>query len=464
MENGKWRKLIRKKVEKEKGILFPIPFFPFSLFPFPPSIFPFPSLRLRSGQAAIFLALFVVQLFLAGCTALPDLPLLSTPTPTATPQPTATATPAPTATSTATQTPTPTQTPAVVILKTPRPRDRTAPEPTPAGDLIAYSEHLDFYAEPDNYWGQHIDDIGPAIEGELRRVAARLRARLPEEHVAVSIQAPSTSPLVRGMNCPARGLYYGPDQSRPLLMIFADENTSRVQVLAVAAHELAHHLTFAKLGEGGDILLSEGLANWASRDTWSAWQGWPSFAAAVRDYRRRRIYLPLEGTLNFDPGVARELGLSDCFALRDLRYNEWAAFVSYLIGRYGFETIAKLWETAPANQRPARQLRPPERTPIVPPRSRPSVPGNRRPSRPQRAPTVDYAGVLGKDLQELEQDWLESLDRLQAQREPAMCEGLPTEPFFTSVRRPSVIRGGDQRNYTTIDNSQLTIDNWQFTP
>lgn len=429
MENGNRR---MEKVDKEKSGKEPalslskgkrpslsdplFPFSPFSLFPFPPSIFPFPSLRLRSGQASIFLFLFVVQLSLAGCTVLPNLPLPTTPTPTATPQPTSTATPKPTATPTATQTPTPTPTPAIVILKTPRPRDRTAPEPTPAGDLIAYSDHLDFYAESDNYWRQHIDNIGPAIEGELLRVAGRLQADLPESRIPVSIQAPSTSPLVRGMDCPARGLYYGPTSGTPLLTIFADESTSRVQVLAVAAHELAHHLTQTKFGDGGDVLLSEGLANWASRDTWSLWQGWPSFDAAVREYRRLDIYLPLDETLNFDPDIAGELGLSDCLALRDLRYNEWSSFVNYLIDRYGFAIIAELW-SATLEPRPLLDRdRRPGAAPTVPAQRRP-IPGRPVPSRPERAPTVNYASVLGKDLQELEQDWLQSLDRLQARRE-----------------------------------------------
>ncbi|MFQ5596154.1 MAG: hypothetical protein ACE5HA_18585, partial [Anaerolineae bacterium] len=350
-------------------------------------------IRWRAGAAsmprpALLATILVVQLFLAGCTTLPNLPLLPTPTATAT------ATPAPTATATATRTPIPTPTPAIVILKTPGPRDRTAPEPTPAGDLIAYSDHLDFYAEADNYWAQRIDDIGPAIEGELLRVAGRLQADLPESRIPVSIQSPSTSPLVRGMDCPARGLYYGPTSGTPLLIIFADESTSRVQVLAVAAHELAHHMTETKFGDGGDVLLSEGLANWASRDTWSAWQGWPSFDAAVREYRRLNIYLPLDQTLNFDPGVAGELGLGDCFALRDLRYNEWSSFVDYLINRYGFEIIDELWQASLEEERPSGRGRLPGAIPTPPARRRP-IPGRPVPSRPERAPTVNYAGVLG---------------------------------------------------------------------
>ncbi|MFQ5854676.1 MAG: hypothetical protein ACE5LU_03390 [Anaerolineae bacterium] len=368
-------------MEKEKGLLFPISFFPFSLFPFPPSSFPFPS--------SIFLFLFVVQLVLAGCTTLSNLPHFPTPTPTSTPQPAPTPTPLPTATPTATPTPMPTPTPAVVVLKTPVPRDLTAPEPTPAGDLIAYTQHLDFYAQQEDYWAQRIGDLGPAIEGELRRVAGRLQTDLPDGRIAISIQDPSTSPHVRGMSCPARGLYYGETDGSPLLAIFADESTSRVQVLAVAAHELAHHLTFAKFGEGGDVLLSEGLANWASRDTWSLWQGWPSFDAAVRDSRLRGTYLPLEETLSFDPNMARQLGLSDCFALRDLRYNEWSSLVDYLISRYGLELIAELWQ---------------------------ATPDDRRFSPRDHVPTVDYAGVLGRTLQQLEQDWLESLYYTRAHR------------------------------------------------
>lgn len=346
--------------------------------------------------------LFAVQLALAGCTLVSNLPLLPTPSPTTTP--------------TIPPTPTPTPTPAIVILKTLQPRDRTAPEPTPAGPLIAYTEHLDFYARPDNYWAPRIDEIGPAIEGELWRVAGKLQTEIPDERIRISIQDPSTSPNVRGMDCPARGLYFGPNDDGPLMAIFADENTSRAQVLAVAAHELAHHLTFAKFGAGGDILLSEGLANWASRETWSRWQGWPSFGAAVREYRRQGIYLPLEETLVFDPSMAPRLGLDDCFALRDLRYNEWASFVKYLIDRYGFEIIARLWQATPDDGRTFSADRSAEPEPTVPRERRTIIPGNHLPSRPDRAPTVDYTGVLDKSLQELEQDWLASLDQIRAQR------------------------------------------------
>lgn len=344
-------------------------------------------------KSLLILLLAVQVLFLilvAGCVGWPALSLPPTLTPSVTPQPTSTPTPSPTATATPTATPSPTPTPgpAVVILKTPLPRDLTRPEPTPAGDLIAYTRHLDFYVPADNVWAQRIAEIGPAIEGELWAIADRLQMDIPEERVAISIQDPSTSPHVRGMNCPARGLYYGRTELGVLIAIFADENTSQVQVLAVAAHELAHHLIFAKLGDGGDILLSEGLANWASRDTWARWQGWSSFAAAVLDYRQQGIYLPLEETLIFDPRLGRRLGLDDCFALRDLRYNEWSAFVEYLINRYGLEVVAELWQTAPGDQQFSRQ---------------------------GHAPTVDYTGVLGKDLRQLEQEWLASLYLLNAE-------------------------------------------------
>lgn len=337
--------------------------------------------------APLFLVL-AVQPILTGCAELTSLQFLTTVTPSPTPIPTLTATapstptlPA-TATPTSTPTPSPTPTPAIVIHKPPKPRDLAEPEPTPIGDLVASTKHVDFYAQPNNFWAQQIEDIGPAIEAELRRVAERLQADLPEHRLRVSLQDPSSSPLVRGMNCPARGLYYGHTESGSLTIIFADQNTRREQVMAVVAHEFAHHMTFEKLGNGGDIILSEGLANWASLDTWTLWQGWSHFDAAVRDYRRRDLYLPLEETLTFDPSTGRELGLSDCFALRDLRYNEWASFVDYLIGHYGFETIVELWQAAPDDQQYLRR---------------------------GRAPTVEYESVLGKNLQQLEQDWLAAL-------------------------------------------------------
>jgi len=274
----------------------------------------------------------------------------------------------------------------VVVLRTPAPPGTPAPEPTPAGRLIAYTEHLDFYAEPGSYWAARIGQVAGIIEGDYRRIAQRLQTRVPGQRIKIAFQDPSTSPPVRGMNCPARGLYYGETESGPLLVIFADETTSRVQVLAVAAHELAHHLTFHKFGPGGDIILSEGLANWATRERWSVWHGWPSFDAAVLAYRRNGRYMPLAQTLIFDPHQMQELGLNDCFALRDLRYNEWASFVDFLIQRYGLEVIARLWKTAPQSDPP------PPGSPV---------------------PTASYRRVLGKSLQELEQDWLHWIEVLQ---------------------------------------------------
>lgn len=338
----------------------------------------------RLGRRLVVLVALVVAVAVSAC-GLPHYVLVPpTPSPTRQP-PTATRTAVPTSTATppptATPTRTPTPTPDLVVLRTPRPAEPG--EPRPAGSLIAYTSHLRFFAEPDNYWGQQVADIGPAMEAELEKIAARLHTTAPDRRLRVSLQNPDTSPLVRGMQCPARGLYYGQSPgSEALMIIFADETISRMQLMAVAAHEIAHHLTFRRFGSGGDILLSEGLANWASADAWAQWQGWPSFDDAVRSYRRNAMYLPLEETLSFDASVADELGLQDCFGLRDLRYNEWTSFVDFLIGRYGFETIDELWRASPED----RQF-----------------------SAERMAPTVDYRAVLDKTLEELEREWLETL-------------------------------------------------------
>ena len=341
--------------------------------------------------------LLAFSLLLTGCVGI-EAPLLPLPAPAATPTSTATPIPQPTAPPTATPSPTvtpsATPTPRVVVLRTPAPPGTPAPEPTAAGRLIAYTDHLDFYAEPGSYWAARIPQVAGIIETDYWEIARRLQTTLPEERVQVSFQDPSTSPLVRGMQCPARGLYYGETENGPLMTIFADENTSLVQVLAVAAHELAHHLTSYKWGPGGDIILSEGLANWATRERWSAWQGWPSFDDAVRAYRRNGIYMPLTQTLIFDPRQTQELGLRDCFALRDLRYSEWASFVGFLIDRYGMEVITELWEAAPENAHPS--------------------PGS-------PVPTVDYRRVLGRDLEDLEREWLRWLEVLQEARHPTLA-------------------------------------------
>jgi hypothetical protein len=355
-------------------------------------------LPVGGARSHVVLWLLLAAFLLTGCVGV-EAPLASLPKPAVTPTFTATSTPEPavTPTATATTTPAPTATPSatptprVVVLRTPAPPGTPAPEPTPAGRRIAYTDHLDFYAEPGSYWAARIGEVAGIIEGDYWQIARRLQTTIPKERVLVSFQDPSTSPLVRGMNCPARGLYYGETENGPLMTIFAAEDTSLAQVLAVAAHELAHHLTFHKWGPGGDIILSEGLANWATRERWSAWQGWPSFDDAVRAYRRQGIYMPLAQTLIFDPRQTQELGLEDCFALRDLRYTEWASLVGFLIERHGLEVITELWKTAPENTHPS--------------------PGD-------PVPTVDYRRVLGKDLAELEREWLRWIEMLQEAYQP----------------------------------------------
>ena len=102
--------------------------------------------------------------------------------------------------------------------------------------------------------------------------------------------------------------------------------------------------------------------------------------------------MPLDETLFFDPEKTAQLGLEDCFTLRDVRYNQWASFIDYLIRKYDLAIIEDLWKAMPHDRRPFRPNR-----------------GSRT------VPTVDYAGVLGKSFQQLEIEWLESLYMINAQ-------------------------------------------------
>lgn len=212
----------------------------------------------------------------------------------------------------------------------------------------------------------------PALEDILAYVSARLGRDLP--------RTPVNLVFARAYDaaCPARGLA-SPGEEAPLLMIYVTDKTSPVQVRAVLAHEMVHHLTFNEHFVG-DGILTEGIAHWGAGEMLLAWQGLDSWDAAVRRYLADDSYVSIadDTALNPRPG-------DDCIERRDRVYNIRTAFVDWLIERYGLALVLAMpYEEIPTTDPETGEAR-----------------TDRRP---------DYAAATGHSLAELERLWLADIE------------------------------------------------------
>jgi len=247
------------------------------------------------------------------------------------------------------------------------------PELADVNQLTPLASTVDFKV----YAGDPQDDLlvgaarrwAPELQPILAGVSAKLDGRkLPKRPVHVVFTRAYAA------RCPARGLA-AMAQDPPLLMIFLGERTSDVQLRAVLAHEIAHHLTVTDAFVG-DGVLTEGIANWGADAAMLAWQGYRSWDAAVRDYMMRGDYISITDptALNPRPGEA-------CLVRRDRAYNIRTSFVDWLVRRIGLDAVLAM---------PAIEIEAPQ-----PNRKDPVI-----------IPVPDYPAATGHDLATLERMWL----------------------------------------------------------
>jgi hypothetical protein len=222
---------------------------------------------------------------------------------------------------------------------------------------------------------EDVEEFKEEAEQVFTYVSARLKSST-EAKIAVTFRRPSTEP------CRARGLFVGERPYR--IFIFADEQTSRDQLLGVLAHETGHYLHTVGDLPGTTWAFTEGIATWASGEYWNAWQNSPSLDASVQRYRERGQFLPLYENFQRPPQPNPQATPSvndDCLVLRDTIYTEWASFLDYLIQKYGWEKLPALFES-PDYERRRREI-------IMKP--------------------PDFQAVYGSSLNQLEAAWLEHL-------------------------------------------------------
>jgi hypothetical protein len=228
------------------------------------------------------------------------------------------------------------------------------PAPALAGTLISSTTRLDVYRIEGGLTITALLDLAPQFEQAIDRVGERMGAHL-SGRVALSFE-----PAQRGP-CALRGLTLS--HERIIRLYYAPE-TSEQRVLAIVAHELAHELQHDYYGwpahQRSDLILLEGQATWASGDYALDSRGQPSWQSAAELALAEGNLLPLDVSLD-----------ADCrTATRNSAYTGWASFVAFLM-QAGRERFDALYRSG----------------------------GGHRPG------TADYAGIYGKPLHELDQDW-----------------------------------------------------------
>lgn len=212
-------------------------------------------------------------------------------------------------------------------------------EPPPPEWRLGEAAWLEVYLEPGTPLPFPAHALLAVVAVEAREVEARIPVDDPHRGQLVIQRGPGPSRGPWGP-CPARALAL-PAAEPPLVRIFVEQDTSREQVLAAMAHELAHLLARQRLGEGGGLLLNEGLATWAGAPGWLAWHGWHSLEDAVRGFRREGHYVPLERGERALRTPAPSV--QTCLETRDVVYTEWAGFVDWLLARQGWPGLTRLW-------------------------------------------------------------------------------------------------------------------------
>ena len=238
------------------------------------------------------------------------------------------------------------------------------------GQAAAENPYFVLYAA-EGYLPVEIEWWQQASTAVYESVSQRLDTTL-DERVFVLFSPPQMG------DCPARGVTFHEQNSS--IVIFADEGTSREQILATLAHELGHVFIQKKYENLTDIALIEGLATWSAGDYWTAWKG-SDFDSSVKTYLSNSTYLPLFS--NYDLEAAYDNRSPDCITNRDILLTEIASFINFLLQNYGIENFSKLAEMKqPATINSQRVIYPP-----------------------------DYPEVYRLELNQLEYQWLISLDQ-----------------------------------------------------
>lgn len=274
------------------------------------------------------------------------------------------------------------------------------------GKILRETPHFSIYAE-NGFMPVDLNWLQAEAEIVYAYVAERMGVRTGERF-AIAFRKPDTA------TCPIRGLARS-DPPVAQVIVFADEQTARAQILGVIAHEVGHLLHFRALKAGTRFdELNEGLATWAAGKYWEAWQQ-ASISETVNALKHNGRYVALTDYFRED-AAQKFSNASNCLNDRDRRYTSWAAFLDFLIANHGMDKVRQLLG-------PAEEIKGPIREPV-----RVAVPiggggfdidelirGGFRGFRTEIVtvppPIPDFPGVYGRTLDELETAWWEQITK-----------------------------------------------------
>ena len=236
---------------------------------------------------------------------------------------------------------------------------------------VGHTENLCFFLFPESITEQDVHRHASKMQEALERVSDRLGVEIPEI-VKVNFRPPMT--VVPNGGCPARG-YFMLDTN--IISVLASPETGDSQIYGAAAHEFGHVVSTTLFGGfPPDSILAEGMATWLGAEAWLEWHAFGSLDDAVQAFVEEEIYIPLSRSHVLDaPGMSE----AECWKRRDVRYTQWAGFVGFLIDTYGMDAIERLWTSRDASS-----------------------------SDPEKI-YGHYEVVLGRTLEDLESQWLQSL-------------------------------------------------------
>ena len=232
----------------------------------------------------------------------------------------------------------------------------------------AENEYLDLYTENDSI---HVDVQWWQKESKqvYQYVSKRLDTTVSEKVIVIFVDPKSG-------NCAPRGTSF--HEQQPLIVIFANQETSKEQILAVLAHELGHVFIHQKYLDLSDVTLNEGMATWAAGDYWKEWKG-TDFDSGVRDFVNSGVYLPL--FQNYFLEKAFDDNSPNCIIHRDILLTEMASFLDFLVQDYGDKQLSSLFNT-----------------------QQPDYVNNQRVVYPP-----NFKEIYGLEFNQLEYEWLNSL-------------------------------------------------------
>jgi hypothetical protein len=266
------------------------------------------------------------------------------------------------------------------------------------GELVRQTPHFQIYVEK-GFTPVDLDWLAAEAEVIHTYLSGRMGASV-DERFALTFRPPDTR------TCPIRGFASWGSSPVAQAIVFADEKTNRSQVVAILAHEIAHLFhgrALKMLSINQD--LTEGLATWGAGKYWEAWAR-ASLEDTVRSFKSDGRYRPLGTYFLVEPAARPLLEGENCLKDRDLRYGSWAAFIDFLISRYGMDKLRQLFGPI---EREGQVL---FATPQVPLTNPLRIEGfGLAPSLTVvTPPPPPFQDVYGLSLEELEKTWWEQLD------------------------------------------------------